>query len=104
MQTAHRSTHITFCLRVGHSEEYADAIHKGGTRAKRYQRVHIRRTVQQSPETADKEFLIDDHHRHRQQKLHQSDSDRIAFQPRWQRQMSHHMPHRDNHQQHQKDK
>ncbi len=87
---------FTLCYR--HHEQLVDAPDKGCCRAEGYQRVHVRRAVDDAFEAADKKSFVDDHHRGAEDHLHQSDRDGVAVKERRQGKVPHHMPHRKVHQ------
>ena len=70
---------ITAHLRTRHCEQRKCTVTESRRRAERNKRIHIRRTVQQRAKAADKEFLIDDHDRRREQQLQESHSRMIAL-------------------------
>ena len=89
-------------LCVGHRKQRIDAPHKRCHRAECNQRIHIRRAVNQSLKSAEKEFLIDHHDDTGQQQLQQSHRNVIALQTCRKRPSPHHMSHGQIHQDNQK--
>ena len=78
---------------AGHLIEYERTPCKGDRRAKRYQRIHIGRSMQQRFKAACKEILIDDQDHDRQQHLCERQAFMIVRKECGQRQSQHMMPH-----------
>ena len=87
---------------IGHGEQRKYAPQERDRGAERYQRIHVGGAVCQCPETADKEFPVDEHDDTRQKQLDQSQPDVVVRQPGGQRESPHHMPHRNIHEHQQK--
>ena len=85
-------------LCMGHAEEHGQAVPKGRCGSQRHQSVHVGRAFHQGFETADEEFLVDDHNDGRQHQLEQGDRQRVLRQDSGQRPAPHHMAHADIHQ------
>ena len=69
MHIGHDGFGIALDLRIRHGKESEGAVPEGGCRAQGHQSVHVRRPVPQAFIAADKESLVDDHDRNRQQEL-----------------------------------
>ena len=98
----HDRVHIAPYLRARHGEKSVGAVNERRRRAQRHQRIHVRRTVPQALETADKEFLVDDHDDNGQKHLSQAHGHMIVIVEGGQRPAPHHMAHREVHQHQQK--
>ena len=102
MHIAHDCIHVPLYLRSRHGKQGVDAVYKRCGRTKRYQCVHVRCFMPETLETADKEFLVDDHDRNGKQELYQSHCDVISFKEFRQRPSPHHMAHGEIHERNQK--
>ena len=98
----HSCRRIAFHLRTGHRKQNDRTPYKRSRRAERNKRIHIRRPVQQTLETADKKPLVNDHHDRRKQKLGKGDPHRVFMQKNGKRKTQHGMPHGQVHQYQQK--
>ena len=74
------SSHIIVGRSPGHGEQDCHAPDIGHSAAHRHQRIHIRSAMDESPESADEEFLIDDHDNECQDSFKKRDSDGIALE------------------------
>ena len=98
MHIAHHGGHVPTNLCARHGEQGIGAVTKGSGRAEGDERIHIRRTMEQTLEAVDEELLIDDHDGDGQQHLNQPHSDVIIVKKSRKTPAPHHMPHREVHQ------
>ena len=87
----------TVCDHAAHPEEHKRTPAKGYRRTKSHQRIHIRTAMEQTLESRNKEILVDQHHRDRQQHLCQRQTEMIMHKIRRQRPAPHVVAHRNIH-------
>ena len=88
-----RPCRIAVHQHTAHSEQDNRAVPERRRRAQRYQRIHVRRTVQKAPRTAHEKSLIDEQDRPRQEQFQHAQRQRIPCQRCKQRPSPHHMSH-----------
>ena len=98
----HNSGRITVYLCSCHGKEGIYAPYERGHGTQSYQGIHIRGTMPQALEAADKEFLVDDHDDACKKKLYQSHGNVVVVKPGRERPSPHHVSHGEVHQYQQK--
>ena len=93
MHIWHYGIHIHAHLRICHSKQRINTVSIRSCRTKGNQCVHIRRFMNQSFKSADKELLVDDHNNRSQKQLSQSHCHMIVRHKSWQWPVPHHMSH-----------